>query len=163
MEALEMKRLISVLLVLTLLLALGATALAAGSPTGSGKKNAGLFGISMYNSEDKMIARVPVKDIIRYNVSNADKLDGADKDAFLKAYEDAKNTEGKIVRQCFWLDIADEYKNLDDFSYARYYFSTPGGNIKLSVNGKDMDVVALGQGQFFAKLTEFGTIVITSG
>ena len=47
------------------------------------------------------------------------------------------------------------------FSYARYYFSTVGRNVGLSVNGKDMEIVRLGNNQYYAKLTEFGTVVIT--
>ena len=143
-----MKRFVSVLLVITVLLALGVPAFAAGSPTGSGKK-------------DKPSAVVPTKDSIRYNVRQADNLDDADKDAFLAAYEDAKKVDDKVVLQAFWLDVPDEYKNLEDFSYARYYFSTVGRNIGVSVNGKDMDVGRLGNGNYYAKLTEFGTVVIT--
>ena len=156
-----MKRLISALLVITVLLALSASAFAAGSPTGSGKKDTGLTGIAVYNSNDKRLAVVPTKDITKCNVRQADKLDAADKEAFLKAYEEAKNIEDKVVLRVFWLDIADEYKNMDDFSYARYYFTTPGRNVELSVNGKDMEIVRLGNGQYYAKLTEFGTVVIT--
>ena len=158
-----MKRFISVLLVLTLLLALGVTALAAGSPTGTGKKNDAMTGFVVYNKSDKGIVRVPNKDIYRYSIHQADKLDAADQEAFKAAYEDAQKIEGKLVRNVFWLDIADEYKNMDDFSYVRYYFGLTGRNIKVSVNGKDMEVVGLGQDQYYAKLTEFGTVVITSG
>ena len=158
-----MKRFISVLLVLTLLLALGVTALAAGSPTGTGKKNDAMTGFVVYNKSDKGIVRVPNKDIYRYSIHQADKLDAADQEAFKAAYEDAQKIEGKLVRNVFWLDIADEYKNMDDFSYVRYYFTLHGRNVCVSVNGNDMEVVGLGQGQYYAKLTEFGTVVITSG
>ena len=156
-----MKRFVSVLLVITVLLALGVPAFAAGSPTGSGKKDEPITGLVIYNSDDKPIAVVPTKDIIRYNVRQADNLDDADKDAFLAAYEDAKKVDDKVVLQAFWLDVPDEYKKLEDFSYARYYFSTVGRNIGVSVNGKDMDVGRLGNGNYYAKLTEFGTVVVT--
>ena len=112
-----MKRFVSVLLVITVLLALGVPAFAAGSPTGSGKKDEAITGLVLYNSDGKPIGTVPTKDIIRYNTG--------------------------------------------DFAYARYYFSTVGRNIGVSVNGKDMDVGRLGNGNYYAKLTEFGTVVVT--
>ena len=80
-----MRRFVSVLLVITVLLALGVPAFAAGSPTGSGKSNTRMTGLVIYNSDDKAIAVVPTKDIIKYNIRQADKLDAADKEAFLAA------------------------------------------------------------------------------
>ena len=154
-----MKKVISVLLVITVLLSLGVTAMAAGSPV---KKDTGRPGIGLYNSEDKQIAFVPNSAIPKVRAGGADKLDAADKDAFLAAYEEAKNTEGKVVRDFFWLDVADEYKNLDGFSYAKYYFGSRGQNVQVTVNGKDMEVVRLGHGQYYAKLTEFVIVSITS-
>ena len=156
----KMKRFVSVLLVITVLLALGVPAFAAGSPTGSGKKDEAMSGLVLYNSDDKVIGVVPTKDIIRYNVRQADNLDAADKEAFLAAYEDARNVDDKVVLQAFWLDVPDEYKT-GDFAYARYYFNTVGRNIGVSVNGNDMEVGRLGNRNYFAKLTEFGTVVIT--
>ena len=156
----KMKRFVSILLVITVLLALGIPAFAAGSPTGSGKKNEAMSGLVLYNSDDKVIGVVPTKDIIRYNVRQADKLDAADKEAFLAAYEDARKVDDKVVLQAFWLDVPDEYKT-SDFAYARYYFNTVGRNIGVSVNGNDMEIGRLGNGNYFAKLTEFGTVVIT--
>ena len=159
-----MKRFVSILLVITVLLALGVPAFAdIPSPTGSGKRDGGAAGsgLQIFNSDDKLIAVVPSKEVIRYNIRQADKLDAADKEAFLAAYEAAKNSEDKVVLQVYWLDIPDEYKNLDDFSYAKYYFRCGGRNIELSVNGKDMEIGRLGNCNYYAKLTEFGTVVIT--
>ncbi len=158
-----MKKFVSFLLVLTLVLSLSATAFAAGSPTSTGPKNPVVpQGLGIYNDADRRIAVVPNKDVLKLNVGSADKLDAADKDAFLAAYDAAKNTEGKIVRHFFWLDIPDEYKNLEDFSYAKLTFGSRGQNVEVTVNGKPMEVVKLGHGQYYAKLTEFGVVSIIS-
>ncbi len=158
-----MKKFFSFLLVLALALSLSAPAFAAGSPTSTGPKNPVVpQGLGIYNSADKRIAVVPNKDMLKLNVGSADKLDAADKDAFLAAYETAKSTEGKIVRHFFWLDIPDEYKNLDGFSYAKLSFGCRGQNVEVTVNGKPMEVVRLGHGQYYAKITEFGVVSIIS-
>ena len=157
-----MKKLVSLLLVVTIILSLGITALAAGSPVGPQPRVNTNTGLGLYDANDKKIGTVPAKDIVKLNVGGADQLDEADKEAFLAAYEEAKNTEGKIVRHFFWLDIPEEYKNMDGFGYAKYTFGSRGQNVTVTVNGKDMEVVKLGHGQYYAKLTEFGIVSIIS-
>lgn len=157
----KMKKVISLVLVITMLLALGVTAFAAGSPTGTGKKETGITGAGgVYDENGKRASGVPSNAVIVRYLPQANTLEDADKEAFLKAYEDAKNIEGKRLVNVVWVDIADEYKS--DVGFVRYYFVTPCRNIEVSVNGKDMDVVRLGNGQYYAKLTDFGPVVITS-
>ena len=158
-----MKKFVTFLLVLTLILSMSATAFAAGSPTSTGPKTAATGGgLGLYNDADKRIAAVPESKVLKLNVGKADQLDAADKDAFLAAYETAKNTEDRVVRRFFWLDIPDEYKNMDGFSYAKLTFGCRGQNVEVTVNGKPMEVVKLGHGQYYAKITEFGVVSITS-
>ena len=124
-----MKKFISFLLVITLLLSLGMTAMAKKSPTTAKKSTTtgGDTSIGLYDANDKLIARVPAKGIVRLGIASADKLPDDQKEAFKAAYEDAMTLEGKLVRRFFWLDIADEYKNLDGFAYAKLSFTSQTG------------------------------------
>ena len=156
-----MKRFVALVLVLVMAFALTITAFADGSPAKNDNAGAGT-GMGIYNSEDKRIAKVPASSVKKTMPSRAYRLDPDDKEAFLDAYEQAKNVEDRVVRACYWLDIPEKYKEMEDFAYAKYNFSSRGKNVQLTVNGKEMEVVALGSGQYYAKLTEFGVIVITS-
>ena len=155
-----MKKFVSILLAVTLMLSLGVSALATSPvpPTEGGKGS----GLRIYNDEDVLIAVVPWPEVTRLGVGQADQLKAEDKDAFLAAYDDVKNMEGKIVRKFFWLDVPQSYKDLEDFAYARWDFGTRGQNVQLSMNGKDMEVIKLGHGQYWAKVTEFGALAIIS-
>ncbi len=157
-----MKKVLAFLLALSVILSLGVTALAAGSPKPPQPRVKAATGLGIYNEEGKRIATVPAKDVLKLNVGGADQLDAADKDRFLAAYEEAKNTEGKTVRHFFWLDIPEEYKTMDGFAYAKYDFISGGQNVAVTVNGNPMEVVRLGHGAYYAKLTEFGVVSIIS-
>ena len=156
-----MKRFVALVLVLVMAAALSVTAFAAGSQVGPGPGNQGenTTTIGIYNSEDKRIAKAPVTTA---TPSRAKKLADADREAFLKAYEDAKNIKDRVVRSFFWLDIPEKYKTMDGFAYAKYNFTAKGENVKLTVNGKEMEVVSEGGTKYYAKLTEFGSICVTS-
>ncbi len=167
-----MKRIVSLLLAAVLLLGLGVTVFAAGSPTSDGNKGsggtattnvprtAGKPGMGIYNSDDEKIATVPAGQIKKTAVGNAKKLSDADKEAFLAAYEEAKKVEGKKVKYFYWLDIPEKYKNMEDFAYAKYEFTCTGKNVQVTVNGKEMEVEQTGKNTYFAKLTEFGAVAI---
>ena len=158
-----MKKCVSFLLVVCVLLSLGVSAMAAGSPVPKPPRTGGRgSGLRIYNSEDKLIAVVPWSKVTQLSVGQADQLSAEEKDAFLAAYEEVKNMEGKIVRRFFWLDVPQSYKDLEDFAYARWDFGTRGQNVQLSMNGKDMEVIRLGHGQYWAKVTEFGALAIIS-
>ena len=157
-----MKKFVSFLLVVVFMFSLSVTALAAGSPVAPQPKTAGGTGIGIYNSDDRLLAVVPANEVVKVNVGQADKLSAEDKEAFLAAYEEAKNTEGKIVRRFFWLDIPEEYKTMEGFAYAKLNYGTQGQNVSITVNGKDMENVRLGHGAYYAKLTDFGIVSIVS-
>ena len=156
-----MKKFVSVLLVIAVFMSLGVSALAGGSPVvrdRTGDNN----GIVIYDENDKAIAYVPESKVIRATIGTADKLSEKDKEAFLAASDEVKNIEDKVVRRFLWLDIPEEYKNLENFAYAKYEFGSMGQNVYLTANGNKMDVVKLGSGRYFAKLTEFGSLAIIS-
>lgn len=162
-----MKKFVSFLLALTMVLSLGVTAFAAGSPTkdktsdttSAALPTTGKKGLGLYNSDDELIAVVPANAVRKTSVGNADRLSDEDKEAFLAAYEDAKKVEGKVVKYFYWLDIPEKYKT-DDFAYAKYIFTCTGKNVQLQVNGKEMEVEKVGKFTYEAKLTEFGAIAI---
>jgi hypothetical protein len=157
-----MKRIVSLLLAAVLLLGLGVTVFAAGSPTGGNGQPKGPVkkGMGIYNAEDERIALVPPGQVKKTAVGNAKRLSDADREAFLAAYEEVKKIEDKKVKYFFWLDIPEKYKNMEDFSYAKYEFTCTGKNVQLTVNGKEMEVEKTGKNTYFAKLTEFGAIAI---
>ncbi len=159
-----MKRLVALVLVVVMAFALSVTAFAKDSQTvpGDSKAAGAGVGINIFNSDDKLIARVPASSVTKVIPSRAYRLDDADEEAFLKAYDEAKNVKDKVVRAFYWLDIPEKYKEVEGFAYAKYQFSSRGKNVALTVNGKEMEVTAMGGGVYFAKLTEFGTICITS-
>ena len=158
-----MKKIISILLVVAVMFSLGVTAFAKGSPVATEpKKTTGIGGNGIYNSNDEQIGLVPQRKIVFHTVANAGRLPAEDKDAFLAAYEEAKNEQDRTVRNFFWLDIPDEYKNMDGFAYAKYFFNSRGQNVQVTVNGNPMEVVNIAGSSYYAKLTEFGAVSITS-
>ena len=82
-----------------------------------------------------------------------------DKDAFLAAYEDAKNVEGKVVKYFYWLGMPKELEGVD-FEWFRYDFKCAGENVEVTVNGHPMEVVHVDGVDYYAKITEFGAIAI---
>ena len=147
-----MKKIVSLLLAVALVMGLGITVFAAGSPTSDGNKGAG--GTATTN-----VPRTPANPGMGvYDADN--KLSDEDKEAFLAAYEEAKKVEGKKVKYFFWLDIPEKYKNADDFGYFGYKFTCTGKNVQVTVNGKDMEVEKVGKNTYIAHLTEFGAVAI---
>lgn len=162
-----MKKLISFLLALTLILSLGLTVFAAGSPSKGETSDTSTApqpvtakkGMEIFNSDDKKIATVPINAVRKTSVGNANKLSVEDKEAFLAAYEEVKKIEGKVVKYFYWLDIPKQYKT-DGFAYAKYIFTCTGKNVQVQVNGKEMEVAKTGKYTYEAKLTEFGAVAI---
>ena len=162
-----MKKLVSFLLVVIMVLSLGVTAFAAGSPTKDETSSTTTAattptykkGMGLFNSDDEKYATVPANAVKKTAVANANKLADEDKEAFLAAYEDAKKVEGKVVKYFYWLDIPEQYKT-DEFAYAEYIFTSTGKNIQVTVNGKEMEVEQIGKFTYSAKLTEFGAVAI---
>ena len=161
-----MKRIVTLVLVVVLVLSLSIAAFAEytnGVPAivvngGSGPSL--LLGV--YNSANKKITVIPGEDIAIYTIKSASEIPWEDQEAFLKACEETGSTKDKTVRAPFYLWIREDYKELDGFAYVRYPFTCVGKNVKLTVNGKEMEVCPISENSWFAKLTEFGTIVISS-
>lgn len=162
-----MKKIFAFVLVFALVLGVGVFAFAAPSPSSAGeaggyttrtaaKKNVGM---GLYNAQDKLIVTVPEDEIINVPVGSADKLDAADKEAFLAAYDAVKDIKDRVVKYFFWLDIPGNYKT-DDVAYAKYPFTCSGKNVEVTVNGNAMEVVSEGDSSYYAKLTEFGAVAI---
>ena len=171
-----MKKIVSFLLAALMVLSLGSTVLAAGSPTGN--NNAGVPaapaapaaeeetaeeteepGMGVFNEDGEQVGTIPADAVKKISVDDADELDDEDKEAFLAAYETAKKMEGKVVKYCFWLDIPEEYKT-EDLAYVLYEFTCTGKNVQVFVNDKEMEVEETGKNAYAAKLTEFGAVAI---
>ena len=166
-----MKNALALILALAVVLSLGVAAFAASSPEGSPaeapkvyyygppldtlKKDAGL--LEAYDANDKKIGDIPAEDVTQVVVGDADKLEAADKETFLAAYEEAKAVESKAVKFFYWLQV----KNLPEgCAYVKYPFTCSGENVQVTVNGNEMEVVSLGGDGYYAKLTEFGSVAI---
>ena len=132
----------------------------AGTTATTPAKKAAKPGMGIYNSDGEKIATVPAGQVKKTAVKNAKKLSAENKEAFLAAYEEAKNVEGKKLKSFYWLDIPSKYKNMEDFGYAEYKFTCTGENVQVTVNGKEMEVEQTGKNSYTAKLTEFGAVAI---
>ena len=119
----------------------------------------GRMSLEVYDKDDKMIDTVPRDKVVLAQVGQANQLPAADKEAFLKAYEDAKAVKDRVVKYFFWLGTED-YTKPADFSYYKYAFNTTGKNVSVQVNGKDMEVVNVQGNSYYAKLTELGAVAI---
>ena len=169
-----MKKIVSLLLAVALVMGLGITVFAAGSPTEDGKSggdgsattavpaNTGKDFLELYNDDDELIDLVPWEEVTILKVGAANRLSDEEKELFLSTYEDVKKIDDKVVKYFYWLDIPDSYKT-EDLAYAKYYFSCTGKNVQLTVNGKDMEVFPSDKGganNYYAKVTEFGAVAI---
>ena len=168
-----MKKFFALVLACAVVLSLGVTAFAA-SPTGSSSSStvdlgwgdftvaaapAKAAGVPAYDKDNKEVVEVPADSIVLVPVGEADKLDEADKEAFLAAYEEAKAVEGKVVKYFYWLGMPKELEGVD-FEWFRYDFKCAGENVEATVNGHPMEVVHVDGVDYHAKLTEFGAIAI---
>ena len=123
----------------------------------------------LFNNNDEVISSIPEYEVTYYsNVSEAlNKLTGEDNEAFIAAYDEAKEMEGVRVQYFFWFNIPD---NLipEDFAYCRYDFTCPGNGVEVYVNSNPMNVVSIYDvfteevDKYYAELTEFGAVMIIS-
>ena len=169
-----MKKFFALVLALAVVLSLGVTAFAA-SPTGGSSsstvdlgwgafttakapaKEAAVFAV--YDENDEVIAEIPASAVPVIAVGQSDKLDAADEEAFLAAYEDAKAVEGKVVKYFYWIGMPEELEGVD-FAWVRYDFKCAGENVEVTVNGNPMEVVHVDGVDYYAKLNEFGAVAI---
>ena len=164
-----MKKILTFVLVFALVLGVGVAAFAAGSPRPAPAPDNGGYttrtatsggnGLELYNAQDKLIATVPDDEVVNLPVGSADKLDDADKEAFLAEYDKVKEIKDQVVKYFFWLDIPENYKTAD-LAYAKYPFTCTGKNVEVTVNGNPMEVVGEGGASYYAKLSEFGAVAI---
>jgi len=120
----------------------------------------GEFAFDVVDAEDETIGAVPASEVTIVPVKAADQLPEKDKEAFLKAYEEAKAVKDKVVKYFFWVDIPESYKSDSNFDAMKFTFTCTGDNVVVLVNGKPMKVVKLDGDKYVAYLTEFGAISI---
>ena len=171
-----MKKVISLILLLTLILSLGASAFAAGSPKKepynpvTPKKNT--FDIT---DDDKVDVdkkdvpveyRIPAEAVIVTLVENADEaLSKEDAAAFKAAYEEVKKIQDALVVNFFWVDIdadlaGDDFTGLDAQNALVYTFECEGENVRVLLNGKEVKVIDRGNGVYSAILPEAGAVAV---
>ena len=154
-----MKRFVCLILIAVLALSLSSTAFAA-TAVGASNFGASLL-LGVYDSSDRKIAVIPTKDIWIVAPVNAEDLPPVKHEAFLKACKEELGKDDDTTRSLFWLDITGNYLEMKDFGYVRYPFRCHGSNVKLTVNGKEMEVVNIQGSSYYAKLTECGTVCIS--
>ena len=160
-----MKKFLALVLALAMVLALGVAAFAdAGSPStdDGGGKDLAYRGPALNQAAEKKTDNAVklVKDgneveIELVDISNADTLDAADKEAFLAAYEAAKAVTDKVVKYFFWVKPAGVEPPAD------FEFTCEGTGVEVTVNTNPCEVVAgAEENAYIAKLTEFGAVAI---
>ena len=112
------------------------------------------------DAKDEAVAAVPASEVTIVPVKAADQLPEKDKEAFLKAYEEAKAVQDKVVKYFFWVDIPESYKSDSNFDAMKFTFTCTGDNVVVLVNGKPVKLVKLDGNKYVAYLTEFGAISI---
>ena len=108
---------------------------------------------------DNVIKLVPYEMTIEIQVTQGDRLPPNDEARFMKAYEEAKAIKDRIVKYFFWLDVPQAYIP-DNFGYGKFEFNCAGDNVQAFVDGKEMEVVHVNGDDYFAKLTEFGPVMV---
>lgn len=108
---------------------------------------------------DNTIKLVPYEMVIEIQVTQGDRLPPADESIFMAAYEEAKAIQDRVVKYFFWLDVPEEYIP-ENFGYGKFEFNCDGENVEVFVNGNPMEVVHVGGEDYFAKLTEFGPVMV---
>lgn len=111
------------------------------------------------DANDNVIKLVPYEMVIEIQVTQGDRLPPNDEKIFMDAYEEAKAIEDRVVKYFFWLDVPETYIP-DNFGYGKFEFNCAGDNVECTVNGKPMEVVHVDGDDYFAKLTEFGPVMV---
>ena len=166
-----MKKFLALVLALAVVCSFGITAFAAGSPVAPiyTEKTTSEFpvpevaGLDIFKiADDTFVATIPAEDVVLLSVGNADDLSDEDKAAFLKAYDDVKAIEDEIVNYFFWLGVKEGVEVKED-EYVKFPFNCQGENVKVTVNGEEMEVVATEEANsYYAKLVKLGAVAICS-
>lgn len=113
-------------------------------------------------ADDSFVFEIPKEDVILLSVGDADELADEDKAAFLKAYDDVKAIKDEVVNYFFWLGVKEDVEVKED-EYVKFPFICPGENVKVTVDGEEMEVVAAEEtNSYYAKLTKLGAVAICS-
>ena len=154
-----MKRFVTFALVIVLVFSMSISAFAATADGVAAQGGSLLLGI--YNSSDKKIEVIPAKDIGIYTIYNLSCIPVQDQSSFLKTCEEAGKITDRTVSSLFYLWIPEGYKQIDGFAYVRYPFRCAGKDIVFTVNGKEMEVCEISENSYYAKVTEFGNVLVT--
>ena len=106
-----------------------------------------------------VVKLVPYEMTIEIQVTQGDRLPPNDEQIFMNAYERAKAIEDRIVKYFFWLDIPAVYIP-ENFGYGKFEFNCAGDNVECFVDDKPMEVVHVDGEDYYAKLTEFGPVMV---
>ena len=168
-----MKKVISLILLPTLILSLGASAFAAGSPKKDPSpyypvtpKDKESFEVIEGDDVDGVKMTVPVEAIKITLIENADKeLSEEDAAAFKAAYEEVKKIQDALVVKFFWLDVdadlaGEDFTGLDAKNALVYTFECDGENVRVLLNGKEVKVIDRGNGTYSAILSELGAVAV---
>ena len=90
------------------------------------------------------------------------------RDALLSSGSFVKGTNAKPIPQIhfgtndFWtVPFTKDWLQVSfDFGYGKFKFNCAGDNVECTVNGKPMEVVHVDGDDYFAKLTEFGPVMV---
>ncbi len=148
-----MKKTLALILALAVVLSLGVAAFAAGSQEDA--PAAEPYTGPVYKAFDENgnpVGKLFINDLKVFSVGEAGKLDAADKEAFLAAYENAKNVEGKAVKYFFWISV----KLPAGAAYVEYPITCSGKNVEMTLNGKEVELVNVSGNDYIAKVTESG-------
>ena len=111
------------------------------------------------DANDQVLKLVPYEMVIEIQVTQGDRLPPNDEARFMDAYEEAKAIEDRVVKYFFWLDVPETYIP-ENFGYGKFEFNCAGDNVEVFVDGKPMEVVHVDKDDYFAKLTEFGPVMV---
>ena len=108
----------------------------------------------------------PSKALKTVAINQAEKLlSEEDGKAFKAAYEEAQAMEDCKVYKCYWMyvdeELADGFKGVSSSSALAIKFTCPGKDVRFLVNGNEMQVISKGGSSYIAIVTETGTVTIT--
>lgn len=179
-----MKRILSAVIVLAVIMGFCVSAFAASPDVPNGKSpvskpvnvqvdDGGVIALTAVSKVDlekgtyQIIGTIPANALKTVAIDKADKLlDEEDAKAFKAAYEDAQKLKGRKVYKCYWLDIDEElagkeFKGVGKDNALALKFTCPGDDVKFAVNGNEMDVIAGSGDSYTAIATETGAVVIS--
>ena len=165
-----MKKLLAFTLVLVLFLSFGLTAFAIDNPrptdnNGGGEGDPGGYDgpvgkYRLYNDKDELIGTIPSVEVLKLDVNGAYSLNKEDSKTFIKYYKSMETITDRKVKYLLWVNIPDSYKT-DDLAYMVFDFVCPGKDVQATVNGQSMEVVKIEGSKYYAKMTDFGALMVT--